>query len=336
MITSYVGFNIIMNSQNKTSGKSEIGEVGQTSIQSLVLATESATVDNSEKEVVKREIKLGIVVEDYANKAGVIPGYEKGLNKSFSSVSIYKQFGHPTNKTLVLEDLQYLKSRSMKLVVAWEPWNPSEGMNQSTDYLAEIPKGTLDSYLEEFGSSIKNYEKLVIIRFGHEMNGNWYPWGRRPEEYKIAYRYVVDFFKKQGVGNAKFMWSINAESVPIEPIGNVKNYYPGDAYVDFIGLDGFNYGQGGGRSWRSFDQIFSSVYTFVTSAYPEKQVMISETASGEEGGDKAAWVRDMYMSLGTKYRKVDEVIWFNLIKERDWRVDSTDSSFAAFKDVYTP
>jgi len=50
--------------------------------------------------------------------------------------------------------------------------------------------------------------------------------------------------------------------------------------------------------------------------------MITETASAPEGGDTAAWVKDMFASLG-KYPRIAAVVCFDVDKERDWRAEAT-------------
>jgi beta-mannanase len=275
----------------------------------------------------KRNIKLGISVNDYSNKGGTLSSISKNLGVNLSLISIFKQFGHPTNKYLSMEDMQYAKGNGMTLLLAWEPWNPEEGKNQKVDYLEEIPLGFHDAYLREFSRQLKQLGMRTIIRFGHEMNGDWYPWGNRPDEYVAAYRYIADFLRREGV-NASFMWSVNAESVPSQTPSSFSKFYPGDQYVDIIGIDGFNFG---GSDWRSFKEIFSPSYSYLSAAY-SKSIMIAETASSEVGGNKAKWVNDMFSVLQTDFTRVNEVVWFNHVKEADWRIDSTQESLKAFKD----
>lgn len=271
----------------------------------------------------------GIIVPDYTNSS-VIQSLESRLGSTFTSVSIYKQFGNQFNARIPVSDVRYIGEQGKKLVIAWEPWNPDEGNAQTRDYLSEIPAGSLDSYLTEFASDITTYSYPVTIRFGHEMNGNWYPWGNRPEEYKEAYRHVVDLFRNLGVSNVTWMWCINSENVPNSSIAQVSHYYPGDSYVDVIGLDGYNFGTASGGIWREFDDIFGSSYRYISNSY-NKPIVIAEVASSEFGGSKPDWITRMHKALETKYPKIDEIVWFNLLKEADWRIESTDASLASFK-----
>lgn len=283
------------------------------------------------EDITPLDIRFGVVVKNYSNNTGELTAVENLLGKTVSTVGIYKQFGLNTNRNLVESDLAYIKSSGKTLLLTWEPWNPNEGTSQSVDYLKEIIEGKHDDYISAFANQIKNYTAPVILRFAHEMNGNWYPWGNRPEEYISAYRKIVETFRNSGVTNVRFMWSINGDNVPYEPIGQSSKYYPGDGYVDMVGLDGYNFGTSRqGSTWKSFSQIFLPSYSFVSRTYPNKPIIISETASTEFGGNKTEWVEGMFSAL-VNMPKIEEIIWFNLLKETDWRIDSSQSSLESLK-----
>lgn len=296
-------------------------------IENTIIASPSATLSPTPlPKGDKRLIKLGIVVDDYRNTTGELSTVQQQLGKPFSTVSIYKQFGLPTNDMISSDDLAYIHTQRSNVLIAWEPWNPQEGIHQSTDYLQEIMEGKQDTYIKNFAQSVKSYAGPVTIRFGHEMNGDWYPWGKRPTEYTAAYRRIVLLFKDAGVTNVSWMWSINAN-----PLDNLASYYPGNEYVDIIGIDGFNFGTTQSRTtWQTFDQIFQPVYNYLTQQY-SKPIIISETASAEQGGNKPEWIQNMFASMTTKMPQVQEIIWFDLIKETDWRINSTPASFSSFK-----
>ncbi len=268
---------------------------------------------------------FGFALSDYTNKTEEISDLEDTIKKNITTVSIYKQFGLPSNNTIDITELSYIKSHNIKLLIAWEPWNPQEGMHQSIDYLKSINDGGQDAYIKSFAHIIQTYGAPVIIRFGHEMNGNWYPWGQRQQEYVHAYQRVVTLFRNENISNVQWMWSIN-----VDPLTGVDSYYPGNDFVDIIGIDGFNFGTSAANTtWVSFYAIFSHAYEYIVSHY-NKPLIISETASAEVGGNKAQWVRDMFGTLETSMPKIQEVIWFNLNKETDWRINSSSEALSAF------
>lgn len=289
-----------------------------------------AAASTEKKDIELSSVKLSAVLDDYSNPLA-IKDFEEKLGKSISTISFYKHFGIESNKLLSQSDLMNIKNLGKGILVAWEPWNPGEGLSQSRDYLTEINNGNFDEYIRQFAEGVKIYGNTITIRFGHEMNGNWYPWGKRPEEYKKAYTRIVDIFRTEGVENAKFMWSINAENVPYEDIRSVAQYYPGDSYVDSIGIDGFNFGTMHSDSkWRSFRETFYPAYSYIVKTY-NKPIMFSEIASAEQGGNKAEWVRQMFNEMNSTFSEAKEIVWFNLNKETDWRIDSSEASLSSFR-----
>ncbi len=277
------------------------------------------------------KVNIGIVVDDYSNRTNKIPSLERELNIKFSTVSIYKQFGLASNSKLILEDLDYIKKSGKTLMIAWEPWNPNEGKSQSEDYLMEINNGLQDAYITEFAQNLKIYGNKAVIRFGHEMNGNWYPWAGRPEEYKKAYIRIVEIFRSNEVKNVSFNWSVNSENVPLSSFNEVSKYYPGTNYVDTIGIDGFNWGSVRPSGWTTFNGVFSIPYNYLSGKF-QKPIIITEVSSTENGGDKGAWIAQMFSELNSNFSNVREIIWFNLAKESDWRIKSSDKSLTAFKN----
>src|SRR6266487_4424693 len=138
------------------------------------------------------------------------------------------------------------------------------------------------------------------------MNGNWNPWS------------------EQVVTNVTWVWSPNIDfsnSVPLSEL------YPGDSYVDWIAMDGYNWGNiGAWHRWDSFSTLFQQTYNEML-AITSKPMMIGEMASTEQDGNKASWISDAYISqIPHNFSRIRAVIWFDQDKETDWRIES---SFAA-------
>lgn len=179
-----------------------------------------------------------------------------------------------------------------------------------------------------------------MLRFGFEFNGDWFTWSGDPEAYVSAWRRAHDIFKGVGAGNVEWIWAPNILSNPDTPRNDMHRYYLGDAYVDWIGVDGYNFGEHHDQwhQWQSFDDVFSDVLADFAKRYPTKPVMISEfgCAPGEKA-QRAEWIRDAYRSLQQRPR-VAAVIWFNFDKRREgepnWRIDLTPESLRAFNETF--
>ena len=112
---------------------------------------------------------------------------------------------------------------------------------------------------------------------------------------------------------------------------SIQKYFPGDEAVDWIGIDGYNWGTSGGTFlWQDFEEIFGDAYDSIVSM-SSRPIMIAETASSEEGGDKSAWIKSAAKALKIRFPAVKKLIWFDLKKECDWRISSSVKSAEAFK-----
>ncbi len=197
--------------------------------------------------------------------------------------------------------------------------------------LAGIINHSYDDLLDDWATFLKGLSKPVLIRFAHEMNGNWYPWSSNPTLYKEAFRYIVTYFRVHQATNVLWMFSPNNETVGT----SYEAYFPGEDVVDLLGLSGYNWGTTQGWSrWKSFSEVFK---TSVKTLYSQYNLPIFlDLACTEVGGDKAAWVQDMSTVLETDpdFASVKGFCWFDINKETDWRVDSSQASLEAYQKAF--
>ena len=220
-------------------------------------------------------------------------------------------------------------------LLTWEPWAPG-GPEQPAFALRRIAGGEFDAYVKRWARALAGYGRPVYLRPMHEMNGNWYPWGgavngNTASDYVAAWRRMWRIFERAGARNVRWVWSPLVDDVPASSANRFERYYPGSQFVDVLALDGYNWGgdfpaYGG---WRSFDSVFLGAYARIARLGPQP-VWIAETASAPEGGDKAAWVRDMFSSAAIRYPRLQAIVWFDVDKERDWRATSPDGVASAF------
>lgn len=223
--------------------------------------------------------------------------------------------------------------------------------------LEAITDGLYDDVLNSWADGMRAFGKPVFLRFGHEMNGDWYPWSGvkngggeldgygspdladGPERYVDAFRYIHDTFTEKGADNVLWVWCPNAPfEVMVQSLGSWNQaaaYYPGDDYVDWLCFDGYNwgssaFGQQFNAQWLSFDEIFASSYAELSAINADKPIIIGEFASTEEGGDKAAWIMDAFESIRNDYPQIRALIWFHIAKETDWRINSSDAALQAY------
>ena len=214
------------------------------------------------------------------------------------------------------------------------------GPRAKESFLPAILAGDYDDNLRKWAADAKAYGGRVLLRFGYEFNGNWFSWSLDPPALVKAWRRAHDIFDAVGADNVEWVWAPNFESCPNTPENDMHLYYPGDKYVDWVAVDGYNFGDNHDEwhHWVSFDEVFDKVLASFRKRYPDKPVMLAEFGSAVgKPGQRAAWIRDAHVSLRRR-PEVKAVIWFDLDKrrehEQDWRIDATPDSLEAFNETF--
>ena len=212
-------------------------------------------------------------------------------------------------------------------MITWEP-RTADGDGFP---LSEIAAGHFDRYLRRAAGSARLWGKPLLVRFAHEMNGTWYPWGRGVDgntarDFRKAWKHIVDLFRFNGATNVSWVWSPNEDS------GGTFQFaplYPGDSWVDWVAMDGFAFG--GTVGWPSFTSLFGSTYERL-ARLTDRPMMIAETAAGEEGGDKAAWIASALDRELPRFPRLRAVVWFDEeVPNADFRVDSSEAAESALR-----
>ena len=221
-------------------------------------------------------------------------------------------------------------------IVTWEPWRWLEGdvYDASEFTLQSIVDGVHDDYLYRWADELAAWGKLVYLRFAHEPNGTWYPWsvagGTPSEVYVAAWRHVHDLFATKQLRNVKWVWSPNVSFPGSSPTGAT---YPGDEYVDVVGIDGYNWGASQSWShWIAPDDLFAPTMDELRGIAPGKPQLVTEVGSADAGGSKAEWIRDLVRLVESR-RDVAGFVWFDHDKEADWRMASTPESAVALAEA---
>ncbi len=256
-----------------------------------------------------------------------ITAFEKMVGRPVPMLATFVHWGN--NKTFPTKLASHPGLST--IVIFWEAKDYNIGSNIQPRYNYDsVLSGKWDSYFKEFASQSASFKGQVILVPYSEMNGDWSPWsgtlnGNSPEKHIAAYRYIRKFFTS--VSNVKFGWTVNNTSLPETLENAIERYYPGDEYVDYVGVDGFNFNDG---EWETWESVFDDALTRV-GRYP-KPIFIFSTASAP-GPQKAQWISDGFGKQIKRHRNVIGFIWFNENKEKDWRINSDPNSLAAFKQV---
>jgi beta-mannanase len=230
-------------------------------------------------------------------------------------------------KQFVNEYLDDLWKAGFVPIVTLEPWSIEEISSSKllkNNNLREQFRAWANQFAKWIGPSS---QRKLILRPAHEMNGSWYPWsadaGVNPVEYRRMWRAVYDIFQDKVLcsDDIRWLWSINAETTADV---DVAAYYPGDAYVDWVGVDGYNFGGSQDWSvWRNPESVFERAFKKVRNISDAPLSVPEFGCSSIRDGNidpvaKSSWVADTF-ELFNKWN-VRLASWFNINKETDWRV----------------
>lgn len=289
---------------------------------------------------------LGISLYQH-NDTNALNLIQMQVEKKFAIVGYYQAWGVSENKFDKNWAENISKNGSIPLIT-WEPWKPAGGYDRSEKvvdqkeyHLKNIIDGKFDNYISKYAQDIKSYKRPVMIRFAHEMNGNWYPWGsafNKSEEYVLAFRHVHEIFDKTGATNVTWVWSPNEayfeEKVPNSD--NIELFYPGDDYVDWVGFSTFNWaGLYKNNRWRDPNDLYTPTLKKLKKYH--KPIIITETAAAESIGNKA--LKAKWISKLTKYiedhSEIKAIVWFNTKDNGvDWTINSSELSAKSFRESF--
>ncbi len=250
----------------------------------IVAAYRSAWSDGS------RTLSRGVFFASSPADPTEIDRYEIHLGHH-DRVGWFESFSSP----FPAEAVEAVQARGSRPYIMWEPADePSDRpLYGSVSLLPLINAGEYDALIRQWAEAAAANGQPIDICFGHEMNGHWYNWGYLPDNYygnpkpivnenlvghngntpkmfKNAFRRVVDLFREANALNVTFIWSVNADWIDDYTVS-----FPGLAYVDRMGMSGFNFGRRWRDpnnvqwdDWREFEQIFGPWWPGNVGTYP--------------------------------------------------------------------
>lgn len=215
-------------------------------------------------------------------------------------------------------------------------WMPSAGGGtptvQSSYTLSSIIAGTYDSYMTTFLTAVKNLGFPVAIRWAHEMNGNWYPWseqvnGNSAGQFAQAWQHVHNLAATVGATNITWVF---APTTDYSGSTALSELYPGDAYVDVVAMQGYNWGTSGPSGLRTPSQVFTQTVADLQAVAPSKPVWITEMGTVDDPNlSKQAWIGQFFTWLAST--TIGAFVWYDDTDSGyDWRVDETTTVSNAF------
>ncbi len=236
--------------------------------------------------------------------------------------------------------------------------NFEEGKKDSTYSMQKIIDGKFDADLIQWAKKARALKYPIIVEFAPEPNGNWFPWsgifnggGKTtgygdpmlpdgPERYRDAYRHIIDIFKSEGVKNITWMFHIDAHSMPAEKWNSMKAYYPGDNYIDWIGVSAYGALQPS-DDWVSFKDVMDEAYPELSKISSKKPLAVLEFGVIEDNRDKlrkARWITEAFNVIKSgRYPRIKAVSYWDEKWQNedetysDLRINSSKETLNAYR-----
>lgn len=220
-------------------------------------------------------------------------------------------------------------------VITWEPWaygGTTKAQAEQPAYaLSQLTDGKYDAYITKFAQAAAAQQWPVAIRFAHEMNGDWYPWcenlnGNAGGSYVAAWKHVHDIFSRVGANNVIWIWAPNILRGAQSRL-SLSELYPGDAYVDWIGLSAYDDHET--TAMQLVGPTLDDIRRFTN-----KPLLLAETGS-QPGDQKSGWTKDL-LSWVQQRTDVIGFVWSEYQVGRggstaDWRFDADPATQTAFR-----
>ena len=289
-------------------------------------------------------ISWGIFAADIANEGlnVTIPNIEKELDYKFDVILMYNHLGTP----LPLDAMK--KVSEEKRIIELTVQTCYANNVQLFDYtpMFDIIDGKLDNQIRTLANEIKSLNTPVLFRLNNEMNTDWTSYSGiinlcDPDIYINVWHHIYNIFEEENVQNCIWIFNPNDNNYPPSKWNDFLNYYPGNEYVQLLGVTGYNpgtyYADKNGEQWKTFEYIYDEIYNKYNNIFSSFPWMITEFASSSIGGDKVKWITDMFEHIH-KYNNIKIAVWFsaadydeNGIAARPYWLDETKETLQAFK-----
>ena len=303
-----------------------------------------------------RQVALGASMSPGDRDQATYDTFRTASGRAPALWSIWSDWGGSTSAFPDVAFLNHLRGHGTVPIIVWQPLEPANPQLSTYAY-SKIANGEQDEYIRTFAQAAKAFGGRVLIRFAHEMEGYWFPWGmgrfdNTPTNFKAAWKHVWNIFRGTGgVGatNVRFVWSPNG-CYSIHKLSQCRKVlhalYPGDKYVDYLGFSAFNWG---GGDWIAMDKLYlpkvkgmAFVPTKKGMVAPDKPIIVTETGSAPKGthahpGTKADWIKVGYPAVYSAYPRIKAIVYFNVDmrsaggRQADWRL--TGSALTAYRNL---
>jgi mannan endo-1,4-beta-mannosidase len=239
-----------------------------------------------------------------------LPEFERETGVQARIVEIYTTFGEPLDPgqlTAIIRD-------GALPLVQLEPYSAS---------LAAIAAGRYDAYLGRYAAGIRQLGHPVVLSFAPEANGTWYPWSCQHASaaaYVAAWRHIHNVIARYD-NSVIWLWDVN-QSFPGSC--SLAARWPGSAYVDWVGVDGYLESPGA-----TFDIVLAPTIAELRAS-TGKPVLIAETGVPDVP-QAASWLTSIFAGAENIPGVIGIVYFDYATAKHNYRLEQDPSALAVFR-----
>jgi hypothetical protein len=284
-----------------------------------------------------RRIALGVATPD-GRSLQELDRFSASIGRRPAIWVIWSQWGLPSSQRFPSDIANGLAARNVTPMIWWEPIDPRHRSDGTYARHRNITAGKHDDYIRQYARDARAFGRTVLLRFAHEANGKYFPWSvtrfdNSPSTFIAAWRHVRTIFRQENATNVKFVWSVAKQRCE----GGCNPYtavYPGDAYVDIVGLSAHNWGTM--KKWVSMYESTRRAAGLLRQI-TRRPLIVAESGSSPLGGDKAAWIREGYREVYRKLPAIRAIVYLNAdlrdVGHPDWRIGNPTRALRAYAAV---
>lgn len=210
---------------------------------------------------------------------------------------------------------------------------------EPTYMLQRILAGEFDADLRAWARSARGFGSALLVEYGTEVNGRWFSWNGvwngggatqgygdprspdGPERFRDAYRRIVRLMREEGAHNVLWVFHVNNIDVPDEPWNRFEQYYPGDDYVDWVGVSAYGAQAPTDTETRQLREMMDGAHRRLAALSASKPIVLLEFGATKSHPtvDQARWAEQALRDLtSVRWSRLIGFAWWN----EAWRNDN--------------
>ena len=269
----------------------------------------------------------GVLLGAYVRRTGGLSfvdaeqAFETQLGRKLAIVNKY----HDWSDTNYSDEAQLVGSGHLVMI----SWHPTDNLASDTARASKVASGQYDALIRRAAKGLKALGGRVLLRWDFEMGQDpgQPEYIGPPAQFKAAWRHMHDIFRKQKARNVKWVWAPQTASFSD---GTAPSFYPGKAYVNWIGGSDVM----GGHSFPTFEHTFAPTYAFGSARGKPMLAWFGVPENPSDPNWKADWFSGMRTTAETSMPALKAFVYYQAADGAgNFVADTTPQAWSAFQSM---